>query len=375
MDDMKKDPFEEYIRQAEPGKRELGYAWYTAIGLQAVDGLTASDYLKKTAQDNIAGKLTLLEANRLIESYYEESDGRDEERSKEADLVSVRIASILAENAFTFSVPQYIGIHKRLFEGIYTRAGKLRDYNITKKEWILDGASVHYGNALEIKEMLEYDIRIEKEYEYRFTSLAEIIPHLAKFVSGLWQIHAFGEGNTRTTAVFLIKYLRSMGLDVTNKIFAENAWYFRNALVRANYTNIEQGVCETTEFLECFLRNLLLGEKNDLRNRYMHIRWNEEKQDIEDGKQDIEDRKQDIGAEKQNLIIPDSVGNKTKGNIMKLFAEYGYDSFFGRTEVMQLLGLTASPSSELIKKMLNMDLIYPMKGKGKGKYLFKRNVV
>ena len=373
MDDMKKDPFEEYIRQAEPGKRELGYAWYTAIGLQAVDGLTTSDYLKKTAQDNIVGKLTLWEANRLIESYYEESAGQDEDRSKEADIVSVRIASILAENAFTFSVPQYIGIHKRLFEGIYVHAGKLRDYNITKKEWILDGASVHYGNALEIKEMLEYDIRLEKEYEYRFTSLVAIVPHLAKFISGLWQIHAFGEGNTRTTAVFLIKYLRSMGLDVTNKIFAENAWYFRNALVRANYNNIEQGVRETTEFLECFLRNLLLGENNNLRNRYMHIRWNEEKQDIEDRKQDIEDRKQDIGAGNANISIPDSVGNKTKGNIMKLFAEYGYDSFFGRTEVMQLLELTASPSSELIKKMLNMDLIYPMKGKGKGKYLFKRD--
>lgn len=373
MNDIKKDPFEEYIRQMEPGKRELGYAWYTAIGLQAVDGLTTSDYLKKTAQDNIAGKLTLLEANQLIESYYEESVGQDVECSKEADIVSARIANILSENAFIFSVPQYIGIHKRLFEGIYAHAGKLRDYNITKKEWILDGASVHYGNALEIKEMLEYDIRTEKEYEYRFTSLAAIVPHLAKFVSGLWQIHAFGEGNTRTTAVFLIKYLQSMGLDVTNKIFAENAWYFRNALVRANYTNIEQGICETTEFLECFLRNLLLGEKNNLRNRYMHIRWNEEKQDIEDKKQDIENRKQDIGAEKQNLIVLDSVGNKTKDNIMKLFAEYGYDSFFGRTEVMRLLGLTASPSSELIKKMLNMGLIYPMKGKGKGKYLFKRD--
>lgn len=373
MNDIKKDPFEEYIRQMEPGKRELGYAWYTAIGLQAVDGLTTSDYLKKTAQDNIAGKLTLLEAKQLIESYYEESVGQDVECSKEADIVSARIANILSENAFIFSVPQYIGIHKRLFEGIYAHAGKLRDYNITKKEWILDGASVHYGNALEIKEMLEYDIRTEKEYEYRFTSLAAVVPHLAKFVSGLWQIHAFGEGNTRTTAVFLIKYLQSMGLDVTNKIFAENARYFRNALVRANYTNIEQGICETTEFLECFLRNLLLGEKNNLRNRYMHIRWNEEKQDIEDKKQDIENRKQDIGAEKQNLLVLDSVGNKTKDNIMKLFAEYGYDSFFGRTEVMRLLGLTASPSSELIKKMLNMGLIYPMKGKGKGKYLFKRD--
>ena len=363
MDDIKKDPFEEYIRQTEPSKRELGYAWYTAMGLQAVDGLETSDYLKETARKNIEGKITLPEAGKLIESYYKESSEKSEDRTKEADIVSARIATILSEKAFTFSVPQYISIHKRLFTGIFSHAGKIRDYNISKKEWVLDGESVHYGNALELREMLEYDIRTEKEYEYPLNSVATIIPHLAKFVSRLWQIHAFGEGNTRTTAVFFILYLRTMGFDVTNDIFAENAWYFRNSLVRANYNNYTKGIRETSEFLELFLRNLLLGENNELKNRYIHVRWQ---------KQDHEEQKQDIESPKQDIEIPEAFSNKTKQHIQILFAEFGNDKFFGRTEVMKVLKITASPSSELLKKMLESELIYPMKGKGKGQYLFKR---
>lgn len=271
MNEMKKDPFEKYIKQTEPARRERGFAWYTAVGLQAVDGLETSDYLKNTAIKNIEGKISISEVGKRIEAYYEESKERDIDRTKEADLVSVRIATILSERAFTFSVPQYIGIHRRLFKGIYSYAGKVRDYNISKKEWVLDGESVHYGNAAELREMLEYDIRIEKEYEYPLNSVSAIIPHLAKFVAGLWQIHAFGEGNTRTTAVFFILYLRSMGFDVTNDIFAENAWYFRNSLVRANYNNLSKGIRQTTEFLELFLRNLLLGESNELKNQEMKL--------------------------------------------------------------------------------------------------------
>lgn len=370
MNDMKRDPFEKYLRQSEPSRRELGYAWYTAMGLQAVDGLETSDYLKNIARKNIEGEISISEAGKLIEGYYEELTEQDADRSKEADIVSVRIAAVLSERAFTFSVPQYIGIHRRLFDGIYSHAGRVRDYNISKKEWVLDGESVHYGNALELREMLEYDIRMEKEYEYPLNSVSGIIPHMAKFIAGLWQIHAFGEGNTRTTAVFLIMYLRSMGFDVTNDIFAENAWYFRNALVRANYNNLSKGIRETPRFLELFLRNLLLGESNELKNRYMHIRWTESKQDIGEEKQDIQDTKQDIGDKKDSVIIPDSVSKKTKQHIQVLFEEYGYDRFFGRTDVMNMLSITASPASALIKKMLEMKLIYPMKGKGKGKYLF-----
>ncbi|SDB65084.1 Fic family protein [Butyrivibrio sp. INlla16] len=371
-EDIKRDPFEEYIRHVEPDKRKLGYAWYTAVGLQAVDGLKTSDYLKDTAQNNIEGKITISEAEKLIESYYETSNSKDTDRTKEADCVSARIAAILSDDAFTFSLPQYLGIHKRLFEGIYDHAGKIRDYNISKKEWVLDGASVPYGNALDLKATLEYDLQTEKEYEYSYDNIRDDIRHLSRFVANLWQIHAFGEGNTRTTAVFFIKYLRTMGFDVTNDIFAENAWYFRNALVRANYNDYSKGVHATTEYLESFMRNLLLGEHNELHNRNMHISGYFEKQDIEKAKQDIGDKKQDIEEQKQDIHIPEEIGNKTKNNIISLFKKYGYESFFGRSEVMETLSITASPASALIKRMLDMEIIYPMKGKGKGKYLFKK---
>lgn len=270
---MEKDPFKEYLKESEPDKASKGYAWSTAIGLQAVDGLKPSEYLIDTAIQNIEGKITLKEALHLIDSYYEERPGHlpESERTEEADKVSARIAEILSETAFSFSPNEYISIHRKLFQGIYNHAGMLRDYNITKKEWVLDGATVMYGSASELRATLEYDFSQEKSFSYKGLSMDEIIRHLAVFVSRLWQIHIFGEGNTRTTAVFFIKYMRTLGFSVTNNIFADNAWYFRNALVRANYTNLPKGVHETTEYLEVFLRNLLLNEKNGLRNRDLHI--------------------------------------------------------------------------------------------------------
>lgn len=269
---MIEDPFKKYIRESEPSKRDKGYTWNTAIGLQAVDGLKTSDYLIETAIRNIEGEISFKEADLLLKTYYESRPTHIEgDRTEEADRVSVRIASILSENAFSFTPTEYISIHRRLFTGIYPYAGRIRDYNITKKEWVLDGGTVIYGSATELKATLDYDFSEERKFSYRGLSMDEIIHHLAVFVSRLWQIHVFGEGNTRTTAVFFIKYLRTLGFDVTNDIFAENAWYFRNSLVRANYNDLKNGVHETTEFLELFLGNLLLNENNPLHNRTMHI--------------------------------------------------------------------------------------------------------
>lgn len=269
---MKQDPFKEYLIQTEPDKAAKGYAWSTAVGLQAVDGLTPSQYLIDTAKRNIEGSISMNEARSLIESYYEERrEHISGDRTEEADKVSSRIAQILAESAFSFTPNEYISIHRRLFEGIYAHAGKIREYNITKKEWILDGDTVIYGSASEIYATLEYDLMREKSFSYAGLPMADVIHHLAVFVSGLWQIHAFGEGNTRTTAVFFIKYLRKLGFSAENDSFAKNAWYFRNALVRANYTNIKRGIYETTEYLELFLRSLLLGEAHELNNRELHI--------------------------------------------------------------------------------------------------------
>ncbi|WP_027209114.1 Fic family protein [Butyrivibrio hungatei] len=274
MKDIKKDPFGEYIRNLPPTRKELGQAWSTAIGLQDVDGLKPSEYLYETARKSIEGEISVDEAGNLINSYYESKDGRlaAETRTEEADKVSARIAKLLSEKAFIFSPTQYISIHRELFNGIYSHAGKIRDYNITKKEWVLDGDTVSYGGAIDLRETLDYDFSQERDFKFNGLTMDETIHHLAVFISRLWQIHAFGEGNTRTTAVFFIKYLRMLGFDAENDMFAENSWYFRNALVRANYTNIKEGIYETTEFLEKFLRNLLLGEKHELHNREMHIR-------------------------------------------------------------------------------------------------------
>ena len=274
MNDIKKDPFGEYIRNLPPTRKELGQAWSTAIGLQDVDGLKPSEYLYETARKSIDGEISVDEAGDLINSYYESKDGRlaAETRTEEADKVSARIAKLLSEKAFIFSPTQYISIHRELFNGIYSHAGKIRDYNITKKEWVLDGDTVSYGGAIDLRETLDYDFSQERDFKFNGLTMDETIHHLAVFISRLWQIHAFGEGNTRTTAVFFFKYLRMLGFDAENDMFAENSWYFRNALVRANYTNIKEGIYETTEFLEKFLRNLLLGEKHELHNREMHIR-------------------------------------------------------------------------------------------------------
>ena len=273
FDGMEIDPFKEYLKESEPDKKNKVYAWRTAIGLQDVDGLKPSQYLIETATQNIEGYITIEEALDRIDSYYEEKEvhSPESERTEEADKVASRIAQLLSETAFSFTPQEYISIHRKLFQGIYPHAGKIREYNITKKEWVLDGDTILYGSASELEATLEYDFSREREFSYKGLTMEEIIHHLAVFVSRLWQIHIFGEGNTRTTAVFFIKYLRTLGFTVTNESFAEHSWYFRNALVRANYTNLPKGIHETTEYLELFLKNLLLNENHLLSNRDLRI--------------------------------------------------------------------------------------------------------
>ena len=204
------DHFEEYLRQGEPNKAEKAKVWKTAIGLQQVDGLKPSDYLIANARQNIEGDITIEEVKQRIDTYYiQHPPQSNEDRTEEADKVSARIAEILSEQTFTFSPAEYIAIHRRLFQGIYKFAGKIRDYNITKQEWVLNGETVLYGSAESLKATLEYDFEQEKKFNYKGLSQQEVIEHIAHFISYLWQIHIFGEGNTRTTAIFLIKYLRT----------------------------------------------------------------------------------------------------------------------------------------------------------------------
>lgn len=265
--------FDEYIHQSEPHKREKGYAWQTAIGLQAVDGLKPSAYLIETARKDIEGEITIDEVEQLIKSYYRSKEIRTPEDAEthEADMVSTNIRRLLTEKTFAFTLVGLTSIHRRIFDGVFEFAGQIRDYNITKKEWVLRGDTVLYVSAPDIRKAVEYDLEQERQFDYSKVDRYGLVSHIAKFVSGLWQIHPFGEGNTRTTAVFTILYLRSMGFDVTNDLFANHSWYFRNALVRANYQNLQKGIMRNSEYLELFFRNLLLGENNELRNRYMLV--------------------------------------------------------------------------------------------------------
>lgn len=364
---VKKDPFKEYIMQTEPSRRDKAYAWHTAIGLQDVDGLKPSDYLVRTAVRNIEGEISLEEANALLQAYYDEKPAENKnDRTEEADKVSARIAVILSEKAFSLTSNEYLAIHRKLFDGLYPNAGRIRDYNITKKEWVLSGETVLYGSASELKATLEYDLSEEKKFSYRGLSMNQIIHHLAMFVSRLWQIHVFGEGNTRTTAVFFIKYLRTLGFDVTNDIFAENAWYFRNALVRANYNDLRNGIHETTEFLEVFLRNLLLDEHLPLQNRTLHV----SSMFKESTKPDIDRIKPDIDGLKPDIYQDFTA--KTAGHISKLREAFSDGTVFGRSDMMKVIGLRPSRASELLREMAERGIIEPVAGHGKGKYRFKR---
>ena len=264
---------EEYIKQGEPDKAEKSEAWQTAIGLQAVDGLNTSEYLLDTAKEHIEGKITIDEAQKRIHSYYEQRSVRTEteNETKEADIVSARITKLLGEKAFQFSPAEWLSIHRRLFEGVFSHAGQVRQYNITKKEWVLNGDTVTYADWNSIKETLDYDFSTEKQFSYEGLSVDAAVKHLAKFASDIWQIHPFSEGNTRSTAVFMIKYMKTFGFSINNDAFEKYSWYFRNALVRANYKNLQKGVHSTTKFLEMFFSNLLLDTHYELKNRYMHI--------------------------------------------------------------------------------------------------------
>ena len=265
--------FDEYIRQGEPAQRERADAWRVAIGLQAVDGLKTSEYLQQTALRNIEGEITIDEARELVKQYYVKKTAHDagDEDKEEADRVSSNISKLLQTDAFTYSVAGLAAIHRAIFEGVFKHAGRFRDYDISKKEWVLRGDSVLYGRWQDLRMAIEYDLEQERLFDYSGLQKEQMVEHLAKFVAGLWQIHPFREGNTRTTAIFTIKYLRSQGFSVNNDLFARHSWYFRNALVRANYRNLNKGINYEPLFLVRFFRNLLLGENNVLKNRYMMI--------------------------------------------------------------------------------------------------------
>ena len=354
--------FDEYIRQSEPSKKEKGKAWATAIGLQQVDGLEPSAYLYETARRNIEGEISIDEANRLVNNYYEtRSDFNSEERTEEADKVSARIARILSEKSFRFSPSYLIAIHKELFDGIYRFSGVLRDYDITKKEWVLRGDTVLYGAAFELRSALDYDFEQERRFSYKDLTPRETVSHIAFFVSRLWQIHPFAEGNTRTTAVFTVKYLRTLGFEVHNGPFEKNSYYFRNALVRANYTNLNKGIRETPVFLENFFDNLLFDRHHELKNRYLHIDYKKNPQSVEDlsvhygNSHRFPQSKKNSANDSVNDSANDSV--KSTAGQQAILNRIKDNPFITQSELAQQTGLSVSTVIRHMKKLQAAGLL------------------
>lgn len=325
--------FDEYIVASEPHKREKAEAWKVAIGLQAVDGLQVSEYLKQTARRHIEGEITIDEAKALVKQYYvsKTQHDDDEDDRQEADRVSANIAKIINERAFTFSANGLIAIHRNIFSGVFKHAGELRTYDITKKEWVLRGDTVLYGRWQDLRMALEYDIEKERQFDYKGLSMEEVIAHLARFVSGIWQTHPFREGNTRTAAVFTIKYLQSIGFNADNRMFEEHSWYFRNALVRANYKNVAKGISQDGQYLELFFRNLLMAEKNELKNRYLLVNPPEEWKQPSDAGQ-VQDKYRTSSGQVQDLLSTDN------HNILKLVSVVGKKELSVK-EMMEGVGL------------------------------------
>lgn len=268
-------PFDEYIIQGNNPRKQRAENWQIAIGLQDVDRLTNSPYLLATARQHIEGSLDLAAVQQRIEAYYQTEEGRKlaADRTNEADIVATRIMSILENEAFSFIPQEYAQIHKWLFSGVFPHAGRFRTVNISKKEWVLDGESVIYVPAELLEETLEYDFMQEHLFSYQGLDSKETVKHICKFIAALWQIHPFMEGNTRTIAVFTMLYLHKFGFVVSNEPFKQHSWYFRNALVRANYNNYSLGVTATTVFLERFFENMIFQGKNELKSRFCHIQW------------------------------------------------------------------------------------------------------
>lgn len=367
--------FDEYLRQGEPLQKERAENWKTAIGLQAVDGLQPSAYLIDVAKRNIEGEITLDETRKLIDSYYQSKTVRTpkDEDEEEADKVSANIAKILASKTFAFNTNGYVSLHRRIFEGVFKHAGEIRQYDISKKEWVLEGDSVNYLNWEDLRRALDWDIEQEKNFSYKGLTDDEKIEHIAKFISGIWQIHAFREGNTRTTAIFTIQYLRSLGYEVNNEMFAKHSWYFRNALVRANYRNIQKGIDYSPIYLVRFFRNLLLKDSWVLKNRYLHIdptdEWKVQPRLATPQVPHTPHQKVDRKGGQKTEKVGRKGGQKTKDSILSLIAS---DPFVTTNEMSKRLEINRSAISKHIKKLKEDDIIERIGPDKGGKWIIKK---
>ena len=267
--DSSMNPYQEeqkpkgYIKQLQ---------WDMAIGLQQVDNLKPSKYLEQISEKNILGELTLKEVEQSLKEYYTTKEKNINHNELECDFVSMRIVELLNQDNFKLSVDYLKYIHKYLFQDVYEFAGEFRKINFSKHEKILNNDSVAYGDCKTLNESLEYDISLEKEKDYKNMNIVEVINNITDFTSSIWQVHPFREGNTRTTAVFIYKYLNSLNFNQDISIYNNKASYFRNSLVRSNYFNNYLNIKEDKSYLIKFYENLLLGKNNNLHSEDLIVK-------------------------------------------------------------------------------------------------------
>ncbi len=265
LDSSKND----YIETETPKNYVKQSEWDMAIGLQEVDNLKPSKYLEKLLQENVTGEKTIYEVEKELKEYYTEKENNNDvnHNELECDLVSTRIVELLQEDNFELSINYLKYVHKYLFQDVYEFAGEFRKIDFSKHERILNNDSVAYGDHKLLEQSLDYDITLEKNKNYKEMNIVDVINNITDFSSRIWQIHPFREGNTRTTALFIEKYLVSLGYNVDNTLFKDKSIYFRNALVRSNYFNNYLNIKEDNSFLIKFYENLLLGKNNNLHSK------------------------------------------------------------------------------------------------------------
>ena len=270
---FKLEDFGEYLNQGNPDIKEKAYVWAAALGLQATDGLRTSYEMRRTARQYIEGRLTIDEVRQHINEYYKSNPPAttDKEKEQEADKVACNIADVLFNKRLDFSTDGYLNLHRQIFDGVYDHAGQLRATDIVKSEWVLEKDTVFYLHWEELRMALDSNFQFERNQHYDELNKEDLLEWIAFFTAGIWHIHPFNEGNTRTIAVFSILLLRPLGYDIHTDIFADHSWYFRNAMVRANYMNELKHIHVNPDFLIRFYRNWMFGDQWDLRNRYLAI--------------------------------------------------------------------------------------------------------
>lgn len=270
---FKLEDFGEYLNQGNPDIKEKAYVWAAALGLQATDGLRTSYEMRRTARQYIEGRLTIDEVRQHINEYYKSNPPAttDKEKEQEADKVACNIADVLFNKRLDFSTDGYLNLHRQIFDGVYDHAGQLRANDIVKSEWVLEKDTVFYLHWEELRMALDSNFQFERNLHYDELNKEDLLEWIAFFTAGIWHIHPFNEGNTRTIAVFSILLLRPLGYDIHTDVFADHSWYFRNAMVRANYMNELKHIHVNPDFLIRFYRNWMFGDQWDLRNRYLAI--------------------------------------------------------------------------------------------------------